>query len=295
MINVWDAFIKIGNESPPHFPRLKTSEHQFDEYEQLIATCLHYSVRVGLIGQLARTSTVTDFLEKFHMHLVPASKQPGVRHELIKESISMKLDTVLGSNLPTLSGHETIVAQNNTLLTLGGCGENSLRMKHLIRSRITFENPDFSSQEEVSEEGKCGSNSCEVRAVPLTVKSKILLENADHYERIQSKAVFVPASVKTAENHDSVLIFGGRKSPNTPCTNDLIELNINKIDSKVNIASVIVSSKFDGSCPQPRWRHGMSLYSKGSTPHILLFGGRSPEVCKSFHSLKYLKKSLAEK
>lgn len=87
----------------------------------------------------------------------------------------------------------------------------------------------------------------------------------------------MPASVKSSERHDSVLIFGGRKAPQTPLSNDLIELNINKIESKVNIASVIVSGmEWNGSCPQPRWRHDMTLCSKNG-PHVFLFGGISPD------------------
>lgn len=300
MINAWDAFIKIGNEEPPHFPRLKTAEHQFDEYEQLIATSLHYSVRIGLNGDMPHTSKITEFLDKFHLHLVPSLKQPGVSHETLRDSLAVKLDVIEGAYLPTLSGHETTVINSNTLLTLGGCGESSVRMKHLIRSRITFDNGDKSRksafcgdgdmqedpfQEETPQPNLSVSTASDVdvagRTGPLAVKSKILLENADHYERIHACTVFVPESVKSSDKHDSVLIFGGRKSPKMPCSNDLIELNVNKIDSKVNIASVIVSSKFDGSCPQPRWRHAMALTSKGGSPHVLMFGGRNTEVCIS--------------
>lgn len=302
VINAWDAFVKIGNDEPPHFPRLKNAEHQFDEYEQLIATSLHYSVRIGLNGDMPHTSKITELLDKFHLHLVPSLKQPGVSHETLKDSLAIKLDVIEGAYLPTLSGHETTVINSNTLLTLGGCGESSVRMKHLIRSRITFESGDKSQkstgdlQEDPFQEENLSSSSPQPSISvssasdsdvagctgPLAVKSKILLENADHYERIHACTVFVPASVKGSDKHDSVLIFGGRKSPRTPCSNDLIELNVNKIDSKVNIASVIVSSKFDGSCPQPRWRHAMALTSKGGSPHVLMFGGRNPEVLEKY-------------
>jgi len=288
VINAWDAFIKIGTEDPPHFPRLKNAEHQFDEYEQLIATSLHYSVRIGIHGELTRKGRITDLLDKFHLHLVPSSRQPGISYENIKNSHSMKLDTLQGTYLPTLSGHETIVINNNTLLTLGGSGESSVRMKHLIRSQISFVEDDGNPQElslsDPFEDYTGKPSAAEVHIFgssgPLTVKSKILLENAEHYERIHSCAVFVPGRLKSKEAHDSVLIFGGRKSPKVPCSNDLIELNVNKIDSRVNIASVIVSSKFDGSCPKPRWRHAMSVCLYDSKIHVLMFGGRDPDVCK---------------
>ncbi|CAL8099572.1 unnamed protein product [Orchesella dallaii] len=286
VINAWDAFIKIGTDDPPHFPRLKNAEHQFDEYEQLIATSLHYSVRVGLNGDLARKSKITELLDKFHLHLVPSSRQPGIAYETVKNSHALKLDILQGTYLPTLSGHETIVINSNTLLTLGGSGESSVRMKHLIRSQISFMEDDGNPQElslsDPFEDYSATATAAEVHIVgssgPLTVKSKILLENADHYERIHSCAVFIPGSAKSKESHDSVLIFGGRKSPKVPCSNDLIELNVNKIDSKVNIASVIMSSKFDGSCPKPRWRHAMSACLKEGAPHVLLFGGRNPDM-----------------
>lgn len=203
VINAWDAFIGIGNDDPPHFPRLKNTDHQFDEYEQLIATSLHYSVRVALNGELSHISKITELLEKFHMHLVPSLRQPGYSHHLIKDSSILNLEAVQGIYLPTLTGHETIVISTkpNTLLTLGGCGENSVRMKHLIRSRIFFD--DSNAKNEI--QTPCGdpfeddsysisTNTTEVDVSgsvgALTVRSKILLENADHYERMHACAVF---------------------------------------------------------------------------------------------------------
>jgi hypothetical protein len=279
VFNVWDAFVKMGKVNPPYFPSVNKIEQLFDEYEQLLATCLHYSLRIGINGCFIGSETlfnlITDF-EQSHS-LGPWSL---CRKEILSKNSVFKIKSYRSSCLPKLTGHRAVVTSDQTILTFGGSGENSKRMKHLISSKIDFDGKNNSEivpdlilyqPEENFDDDVWATTSNELQG-----DTKILSENVKFYERLHASVVFIPQTVKEGEIVDSAVIFGGRKSPAHPCTNDLIELNLENL-TQGEIGSVILSSAY-GKCPSPRWRHSMALCSKAGSAVVILFGGRDTEV-----------------
>jgi len=279
VFNVWDAFLKIGKNNPPYFPNVSIKEQQFDEYEQLLATCLHYSVRIGMNGKFIGSEKLFNIISDFEADQA-SSAFPNCP-KMGSQNSFFKTKSYRSPGLPKLTGHRSlVVAENQTILTFGGSGENSLRMKHLIASLVDFNGRNnselipelnfYPSEEACDDEVWMDSNE-------LQVDSRILSENPRLYERLHASIVFVPHIMREGELFDSALIFGGRKSPSSPCTSDLIELNLENPLEKGEVGSVILSPTY-GKCPPPRWRHSMALCLKNGAAFVLLFGGRDSEV-----------------
>jgi hypothetical protein len=244
-----------------------------------------------------------EFLDEFNETCNSSTKEMSKKEAIVVvppvPQSSYKVKSFPLSCLPKLTGHRTIVT-GQTILTFGGAGENSRRMKHLIASTVDFTS-DLLSSVDVGVGGRLlasstgnvddddlWKNSSNYNRNELLVNTRIVSENAKFYERLHSSAVYVPNKVKEGETADSVLIFGGRKSPMDPCVNDLIELNLENTLSKGDIGSVILSSTY-GKCPPARWRHAMTLCSKGGSYFVFLFGGRNTEVIlQSIYLLKLI-------
>src|SRR5262249_50988945 len=149
-------------------PSVDKVQQQFDEYESLLATCLHYSLRVGVKGSL---ESISKFLDTTRSHI--HNFQTGFSSPECRDYIDFCPVVQYPTNMPKLSGHKSVVTSPTTVLTFGGCGENSVRMKHLIQTTFNPE-PDTSSRKEPD------------------LFSRILLENPNYYERMHGGGVFIP-------------------------------------------------------------------------------------------------------
>lgn len=263
VLNAWDSFVQISEDDKFYFPPIKDIAHQFDEYEALLATGLHYSVRIAVNGE---TGNVKDFIRDF---IDGISDSDNSRTSF---DIKLPVSVQKTSSLPKLSGQFTVPIFPNSVLTIGGVGENSVRMKHLIGSNIHFPSVLNASEESID------------------IDSVILGENSLFYERLYSTLVNVTQYQGEDLKRSQIYLFGGRKAPSQPCSNDLFLLQIHdkedslvegdqRTDKDFSISAKVIAT--DESKPCPRWRHAMAFIDDENFPSLILFGGRNTEVMKN--------------
>ena len=231
VFNAWDAFLYLTRNEEYSFPRVIGKKQQFDEHEALLATCLHYSVRIAKTRY--GSDAIANFLHETDNAISSMLKprQPSV--SLIGEDSS---DLVLCNLDKKFTGHTTLRSQHS-MLVFGGTGENSQRGTALQVVTVSSE----------SNENR--------------VETKCVKDDWRLFERVYSSAVF-------HQRTNSFYIFGGRKSPQTLCDSDLVQISTKP-------PYVVKTLSFqDSECPGGRWRSSMIVVAND----LLLFGGKTDKV-----------------
>ena len=252
MFNAWDSFVEISNGESSPIPLILNPQQQFDEYEALLVTCLHYSVRIGITEQLSLTKSF-HFLNNF--------SQPCLKNEEYgKLSVNNK-DVFSCISEESLRGQATVVGEDRSLvLSLGGSDQTSKIIPRLTQFQCSIANSQFS----------------------IEIKR---IETNDMLQRMYSSATLIPST-------NCIMYMGGRKSPFTPSSHELIRVipknPFDKIRSGTDSNEFSVVSKTEIH-PCARWRHGMLYYVSGiGNDAILLFGGKTVEITN--HTVSVLDK-----
>ncbi|CAG7830754.1 unnamed protein product [Allacma fusca] len=247
IFNVWDAFVHLSKMEESPFPKT-SGKIQFDEYEALMATCLHYSVRIATSGDVGSILKFINDTETAISQSHPPLQNPSI--VLSDENSNELMSCTLKQKL---TNHTSVVCSSKELMVVGGVKENSHRSTAL--EKILYQ---FSTE---------NSNSDDI------FKNECIREDKQVFERLHSAAVF---HLQTS----SFYVFGGRKSPRIQCDNAIVQVSCCKTSYVIKVLTFP-----DVTSPCSRWRHAMAIVSQNL---FLFGGKNEKEVFGDCWIFKFL-------
>jgi len=240
VLNAWDAFIGITKDES--YPIPSVPQLQFDEYEALIATCLHYSVRIGISQNM---TPIHNSLTGFNFFTNNTS---------LSDSQSLRIDSqrVLITKLQLkLKGHTSLVARNR-IYVIGGTNQGSVLQRRITRIQCTLSTTGgFNLSSELLTEAECFGRNYATAVFSESTDSILILGGR------KSPAAGIQGDVIQIPNLRSSLSLTLETITPVPvrCCHPQLR------------------------SPLPRWRHATTTFNDANgDSHIFLFGGKTNGV-----------------